>query len=60
MPCKTQVKVKDPISHIEITLAPEKVYIIKNNKGKIVKIGLFKSPKTGHSFRALLPLTYEC
>jgi hypothetical protein len=46
MPCKTQVKVKDPISHIEITLAPEKVYIIKNNKGKIVKIGLFKSPKT--------------
>uniref|UniRef100_A0A7C4FDE6 Chorismate-binding protein n=1 Tax=Ignisphaera aggregans TaxID=334771 RepID=A0A7C4FDE6_9CREN len=60
MPCRTQVKVKDPTSHLDIVIAPEKVFVIRNSRGKIVKIGLFISPKTGRSFRALLPLTYEC
>jgi hypothetical protein len=60
MPCRTQVKVKDPTSHLDITITPEKVFVIRNSRGKIVKIGLFISPKTGRSFRALLPLTYEC
>jgi hypothetical protein len=60
MPCKTKVKVKDPTSHLEMVIAPEKVYVIKNSKGSTIKVGLFISPKTGHNFRALLPSEYEC
>ncbi|MEL9939906.1 MAG: chromatin protein Cren7 [Ignisphaera sp.] len=60
MPCSLQVKVKDPTSHLEVTLAPEKVYVIRNHMGKVIKIGLFKSPKTGQMFRALLPESYTC
>ncbi|MEM0026783.1 MAG: chromatin protein Cren7 [Ignisphaera sp.] len=60
MPCSLQVKVKDPTSHLEVILIPEKVYVIRNHTGKIIKIGLFKSPKTGQIFRALLPDNYIC
>ncbi|MDK6028276.1 chromatin protein Cren7 [Ignisphaera sp. 4213-co] len=60
MPCTVQVKVKDPSTHLEIILAPEKVYIIRNHLGKTIKIGVFTSPKTGQKFRALLPNSYKC
>ena len=61
MPCRIPVKVKDPTSHLEVVIAPEKVYVIENHMGKRIKIGLFTSPRTGKKFRALLPDAYpEC
>jgi len=62
MPCTVPVKVKDPTIHLEFELVPDKVYVIRNPYGKIVKIGIFTSPKTGKKFRALLPDAYpiEC
>ena len=58
MPCNQIVVVKDPTTHLEVELTPEKVYVIKNHRGKTVKIGLFVSPKTGKYFRALMPKDY--
>jgi len=60
MVCKNEVKVKDPTSHTVITIAPNKVYVIRNHRGKEIKIGLFISPRTSKYFRALLPYTYSC
>lgn len=61
MACSAKVKVKDPYTHLEVELAPERVYVIENHMGKKIKIGLFRSPRTGKIFRALLPNTYpEC
>ncbi|MEM1559945.1 MAG: chromatin protein Cren7 [Ignisphaera sp.] len=60
MSCKKIVKVKDPYSHQDVLIAPEKIYIIKNHRGKEIKIGLFKSPKTLQYFRALLSNIYIC
>ncbi len=58
MPCRTPVKVKDPTSHLEVEIVPEKVFVIENHMGKKIKIGLFTSPRTGRKFRALLPDAY--
>jgi len=60
MTCTTEVKVKDPTTHLEISIAPKKVYVIKNHRGNIIKIGIFVSPKTEQLFRALLPDSYTC
>jgi hypothetical protein len=60
MVCKNPVKVKDPYSHIEVVIVPEKVFVIKNHRGKEIKIGLFKSPKTMQYFKALLSNIYIC
>ena len=58
MQCRVPVKVKDPTIHLEVEVVPEKVYVIRNHMGKVIKIGLFTSPKTGKKFRALLPDAY--
>ncbi len=60
MVCRTPVKVKDPTSHLEMVIVPEKVYVLRNHRGKEIKIGLFVSPRTGKKFRALLPDAYQC
>ncbi|MCE4607911.1 MAG: chromatin protein Cren7 [Caldisphaeraceae archaeon] len=46
------VKVKDPTTGKEVSLAPIKVWTLAPKRGKGVKIGLFKSPETGKYFRA--------
>jgi len=61
MPCRVPVKVKDPHSHLVEVIPPDKVFVIRNHRGKVIKIGLFTSPRTGRKFRALLPNAYpEC
>ena len=60
MVCKNAVNVRDPTQHVIVTIPPEKVYMIRNHRGKHIKIGLFTSPRTGQKFRALLPLNYTC
>jgi hypothetical protein len=60
MVCKNPVKVKDPYTHTEIVTVPEKVFVIRNHRGKEIKIGLFKSPKIMLYFRALLSNAYIC
>uniref|UniRef100_A0A7J3QDX0 Chorismate-binding protein n=1 Tax=Ignisphaera aggregans TaxID=334771 RepID=A0A7J3QDX0_9CREN len=60
MVCRDIVSVKDPLQHITIKLAPEKIYVIRNHLGKSIKIGIFTSSKTGQKFRALLPSNYTC
>uniref|UniRef100_A0A7C2VAW2 Chorismate-binding protein n=1 Tax=Ignisphaera aggregans TaxID=334771 RepID=A0A7C2VAW2_9CREN len=60
MVCKNVVKVKDPYSHLVVTIPPEKVFVIRNHRGKEIRIGLFRSPKTSQYFRALLSSAYNC
>ena len=50
-----EVKVRDPTTGKEVTLAPIKVWTLSPRGRKGVKIGLFKSPDTGRFFRAKVP-----
>jgi hypothetical protein len=52
------VKVRDPTTGEEIEIAPIKVWELAPKSRKGVKIGLFKSPKTGKFFRAKVPDDY--
>ncbi len=55
-----KVKVRDPTTGEEVELVPIKVWLLapKSRGRKGVKIGLFKSPKTGKPFRAKVPDDY--
>ncbi|MEB3845257.1 MAG: chromatin protein Cren7 [Desulfurococcales archaeon] len=54
------VRVRDPTTGEEVELVPIKVWLLapKSRGRKGVKIGLFRSPKTGRPFRAKVPDDY--
>ena len=57
-PCTQPVRVRDTTAGVEAELVPIKVWVLGPRGGKGVKIGLFKSPKTGKYFRAKVPDDY--
>lgn len=54
------VRVRDPHTGEEVELIPIKVWVLapKSRGRRGVKIGLFRSPKTGKTFRAKVPDDY--
>jgi len=58
MLCQEPVKVRNPATGEEEELVPIKVWILAPKGRKGVKIGLFKSRKTGKYFRAKVPDEY--
>jgi len=58
MLCEEPVKVRDPTTGEEVELVPIKVWLLAPQGRKGVKIGLFKSEKTGKYFRAKVPDEY--
>ncbi|AEM39777.1 hypothetical protein Pyrfu_1924 [Pyrolobus fumarii 1A] len=57
-PCTKPVRVRDSSTGEEVELVPIKVWVLAPRGRKGVKIGLFKSPKTGKYFRAKVPDDY--
>ena len=57
-PCTQPVRVRDSTTGEEVELVPIKVWVLAPRGRKGVKIGLFKSPKTGRYFRARVPDDY--
>jgi len=59
--CEKPVRVRDPTTGREVELVPVKVWTLAPKGKKGVKIGLFRSPETGKTFRAKVPDDYpEC
>ena len=56
--CQEPIKVRDPTTGEEDELVPIKVWELAPRGRKGVKIGLFRSKKTGKYFRAKVPDEY--